>query len=291
MKPARASAVFVLLTGVLSAARARGDLPIAAGLARPDTLIVRSGALQLRGLVYRPLGPGPFPAILFNHGSGHASGGPPAQRDQRHPEVVGPLFARHGYVLLYLYRRGDGLSAGQGTPSADLMNRELAAHGQSARNRVQLRLLEGDEMADVQAGLRALRGIAGVDPHRVGIVGHSFGGSLTLLLAARDSSLRAAISFSGSVGSWDRSPTLRSRLRAAVDRSRAPIFFIHAANDFSVAPGESLAAEMARHGRPHRLKIYPPIGVSTDDGHAFVYLGPSIWESDVFEFLDAALRK
>ena len=36
----------------------------------PNTVVVRSGALQLRALLWRPSGKGPFPAVLFGHGRG-----------------------------------------------------------------------------------------------------------------------------------------------------------------------------------------------------------------------------
>ena len=61
--------------------------------AEPDTVLVRSGDLELRALLWRPQGRGPFPAILFNHGSGHATGADASGRpDQRHPELLGPVF-------------------------------------------------------------------------------------------------------------------------------------------------------------------------------------------------------
>ena len=66
----------------------------------------------------------------------------------------------------------------------------------------------------------------------------------------------------------------------------APVFFIHAANDYSVAPGTTLAAEMERLGRPHRLKVYPAVGRTPAEGHALVYLRVAEWEPDVFDFLD-----
>jgi hypothetical protein len=71
---------------------------------------------------------------------------------------------------------------------------------------------------------------------------------------------------------------------------RAPMFFIHAANDYSVNPGKALDARLAQLGKTHRLKIYPPIGRTADDGHNFPLLGVSIWEPDVFAFLDAHMR-
>jgi len=255
--------------------------------APPETVVVPSGALKLRAVVWRPRDPGPHPAVLFTHGSGNATGFTASGlRDQRHPEILGPVFARHGYILLYLFRRGDGLSVGQGTACGDLMDQASATGGQEARNSIQLRLLESDEMSDVEAGLAFLRTLPGVDPRRFSVVGHSFGGSLAFLLAERDSTLRAAVIFSAGGYSWDRSPKLRARLLAAADRMRMPVFFIHAANDFSVGSGKALEAEMARLGKPSRLKIYPPVGHTDEEGHNFIYLEVPVWETDVFQFLD-----
>jgi carboxymethylenebutenolidase len=280
--------VFLLALTLASALAASADAQVSGGA---DTVVVQSGALRLHGVLWRPQGRGPFPAVLFNHGSGHATGTASGRRDQRHPEVLGPVFVKHGDVFLYLFRRGDGLSAGQGTPSGDRMDGELAAHGNEARNRLQMQLLETDEMSDALAGLAFLRALPEVDARRVAIVGHSFGGSLTLLVAERDTTLHAAVVFGCAGYSWELSPQLRARLLAAVGRTIAPVFFIHASNDYSVAPGESLAAEMARLGKPHRLKIYPPVGHTVDEGHAFVYLGVSEWEADVFAFLDEHMQR
>jgi carboxymethylenebutenolidase len=255
----------------------------------PDTVIVHSGELQLRAQLYRPEGHGPFPAVLFNHGSGHTGGVSAAGPDHRHPELLGPLFAKHGYVFLYLYRRGDGLSAGQGVPAGDLMDK-AASGGQDARNKVQLQLLEGDELNDAAAGLAYLRKIPEVDSGRLVVAGHSFGGSLTILLAERDPSVRAIVTLGSTGYSWDRSPELRARLISAVDRMSAVPFFVHAQNDYSLA-GQSLGAEMERLGKPHRVKIYPPIGRTADEGHDFVHLGIAMWEPDVFEFLDQTLSQ
>ena len=52
-----------------------------------------------------------------------------------------------------------------------------------------------------------------------------------------------------------------------------------------------LDARREQIGKPHRLKIYPPIGKTVDDGHDFLHLGTNIWEPDVFAFLDENMRK
>jgi dienelactone hydrolase len=170
------------------------------------------------------------------------------------------------------------------------MDKEVTRHGQEGRNRIQLELLERDEMSDAMAGLEFLRAQPGVDARRVAVVGHSFGGSLTLLMAERDPSLRAVVTFGGAAGSWEGSPPLQARLLAAVGAAKLPIFFIHAANDYSVAPAHMLGDEMERLKRSHRVKIYPPVGKTLDDGHRFVYLSVATWEGDVFAFLDEHLR-
>ena len=259
---------------------------------QPDTVVVRNGSVTLRGLLWRPNGRGPFPAILLNHGSGRSQEelarlGP----YEGQADTLGPVFARHGYVFLFLFRRGVGLSAGQDTNAVDLMNRALAAHGQEARNALQLQLLEGRELTDALAGLAFLRKLPDVDPHNVGVVGHSFGGSLTVLMAEREPDLRAIVEFSTAGYSWDRSPELRERLLAALAHVRSPMFFIHAANDYSIAPGKALDARLQQLGKAHRLKIYPPMGSTPDDGHNFPIIGVSRWEADVFAFLDEYMRR
>jgi dienelactone hydrolase len=171
------------------------------------------------------------------------------------------------------------------------MDSAFAAKGQEARNQIQLELLETDEMNDALAGLAFLRALPEVDPHRVAVVGHSFGGSLAVLVAEHDRDLRAIVTFGAAGYSWDRSPELRDRLTAAVGRMSAPAFFIYAENDYSTRAGKALAAEMGRLGRPHRVEIYPSVGRTPDDGHNFIHLGISTWEPDVFAFMDRYVKR
>jgi carboxymethylenebutenolidase len=252
---------------------------------RPETVRVHNESVTLHALLWRPLGRGPFPGILFNHGSGRTR--EELQRlgpYEKQAELLGPVFALHGYVFLFLFRRGVGLSVDEGTSAVDLMNSEFTTHGQEARDTLQLELLENREMNDALSGLAYLRALPEVDAHKVFLVGHSFGGSLTLLMAEREPNLRAVVIFSGAGYSWDRSAQLRVRLLTAMTQIKMPVFFIHAANDYSLAPGKALDARLQQLGKPHLLKIYPPIGKTADDGHAFPFLGVSIWEPEVFAF-------
>jgi carboxymethylenebutenolidase len=272
---------------ILTLAKAQGQTAGA-----PETVVIHNGSATLHAVLWRPQGRGPFPAILLNHGSGRTREdlerlGPYEQN----AEKLGPVFARHGYVFLYLFRRGVGLSNDQGANAVDLMNSESAAHGLEARNVLQLQLLDNREMGDALSALKFLRALPYVDAKDVALVGHSFGGSLTVLMAEREPNLRAVVVFSGAGYSFDRSPELRAQLLAAVDHISAPVFFIHAENDYSLSSGKVLDARREQIGKPHRLKIYPPIGHTVDDGHDFLHLGVNIWEPDVFAFLDENMQR
>ena len=258
----------------------------------PETVVVPSGNLRLKAFLWKPNGPGPFPTVLFNHGSGgadadHTAGLPMTEAAGK----LAPLFLKHGYAFLYLFRRGQGLSADQGPFMQDILQREETAKGKEARQHLQFVLATTDHLDDVIAGLKFLKTTPGIDPKRIAIVGHSFGGQLTLLAAERDNAIAAAVTVSAAAGSWGRSPELRERLLTAVDKATAPIMLIQAANDYSTAPSYALADELERRHKPHLLKIYPPVGKTSEDGHNFLYLGISQWEHDVFGFLDEHLKR
>ncbi|HJY20162.1 MAG TPA: prolyl oligopeptidase family serine peptidase [Chthoniobacterales bacterium] len=256
-----------------------------------ETVVVPSGALQLKAFLWRPKGTGPFPVVLFNHGSGSSDAmhtGPFVITEAA--EKLGPIFVRHGYAFLYLFRRGQGLSADQGPFMQDVLQSEETARGKEARQHLQFVLMTTDHLDDVLAGLTFLKSLPSIDSHRMAMVGHSFGGQLTLLAAERDSSVRAAITFGAAAASWKNSSEVRECLLAAVRKTNSPIMLVHAANDYSTIPGKIMAEELDKLGRPHLLKIYPPVGKTPDDGHNFVYTTVGRWENDVFKFLDQQLR-
>jgi carboxymethylenebutenolidase len=257
----------------------------------PETVVVPSGKLRLKAFLWKPNGPGPFPTVLFNHGSGgadadHTAGLPITEA----AEKLAPLFLKHGYAFMYLFRRGQGLSANQGPFMQDILQREETAKGKEARQHLQFILATTDHLNDVIAALSFLKTAPGIDAKRIAIVGHSFGGQITLFAAERDNTVRAVVTFAAAAGSWERSPELRERLQAAAEKTAAPIMLVQAANDYSTAPSYALADELESRHKPHLLKIYPPVGKTSDDGHNFLYLGIPQWEHDVFGFLDEYLR-
>ncbi len=254
----------------------------------PDTVSVQSGKLTLKGLLWRPVGHGPFPTIIFCHGS---------YRDTDKiyspvPQIssLGPVFARHGFIYFGLFRRGVGLSSGQGVNSADLMDNAFKERGQEGRNEVQIQQMLTDQLQDMVSGLNYLRGRKDVDMNQISIVGHSFGGSLTLLVAEHDPRLKAVIVFSGGGYSWNLSSALRARLIMAVKNISAPIMIIYDQNDYSITPGYALDSVLNKLNKPHILKIYPKFGETPQEGHNLIFNSIATWESDVFKFLNESLR-
>lgn len=254
-------------------------------------VVVPSGALRLKASLWVPSGAGPFPAVLFNHGSGgndpeHTAG----LEITDAAASLAPAFVGRGYAFLYLYRRGQGLSADQAAFIQDRLTQEQRRHGPDARRHLQLTLMTTEQLDDVLAGIAFLKTVPQIDAARIALMGHSFGGQLTLLAAGREPGIRAVVTFGAAANSWRSSAELRRLLRTAVDNAHAPIMLIHASNDYDTAPGAALQAELARLQRPAVLKIYPPVGASSDEGHNLVYLAMSSWEPDVFSFLDQRLK-
>jgi len=254
----------------------------------PDTVIVSSDTVALRALVWHPKQNGPYPAIFFSHGRSITL----EERIKKTSQVkiLGELFARHGYLFFALFRRGEGLSLDQGIQITQLLERERTAKGSEAADQLQVRLLEGRELTDALAGLAKLKSISTVDSNRIGVVGHSFGGSLSLLLASRDTTLKGAVNFAGAAGSW-KLLHLQRVLIDAVERLNTAVFFAFAANDYSVEPGNILNAKMAAKRKIHQLKIFPSFGKSADEGHNIIYDAIDQWESDVFAFLDKYVKR
>jgi dienelactone hydrolase len=259
--------------------------------AAPQIADVRSGELHLKGYFWKPAGPGPFPTILFNHGSGaddaqHTAGRTMAEA----ASDLAPIFLKHGYAFFYLCRRGQGLSADQGPFMQDLL-KQAEAKGADARKQLHYQLITGGQLDDALAGLTFLKAAPDVDPERIAIVGHSFGGMLTLLSGDHDSTIRAEVAFAAGANSWRASQELRDRTLASVGKTAAHIMLVYAANDYDTTPGKDISAELDRLHKSHLLKIYPAIGKTTDDGHSLLYLGISEWEPDVFQFLDENVKR
>jgi dienelactone hydrolase len=260
------SCILVLLIAVTTAF---AQSPRNVGSANPQQVTFQSGNLQLHGFLWRPNGPGPFPAVLWNHGSEKLPGWRPE---------LGEFYTSHYFVFFVPHRRGQGRSPGDYIQ--DLI--EKAPPAERARRMVEL---QDAEVEDVVAALNYLKSLPFVDPQRIAISGCSYGGIQTLLAGERDLGVRALVPFAPAAMSWEGNQPLRERLISAVDHAKAPIFMIQAKNDFNLGPTQVLSKEAEKKHKDFQSKIYPASGSTHQDGHRFCVTGTDVWGADVLSFL------
>ncbi len=245
-----------------------------------ETVAFNSGDRVLHGRLYKPLGDGPFKAVLYNHGSA-----PGLLNDQAF-DLIGPLFVARGWVFFAPYRRGQGLSSDAGPYIEDQIQAARARGGLALAAETMVRLLSTAQLQDQIAALAWLKQQPFIRPKLIAAMGNSFGGIETVL-GAEQVSYCAAVDASGGADSWDKAPSLHSRMLHAVEHAKSPILFFQAENDYSLAPSRTLYAAMKALHESAEIRIYPPYGSSPEQGHSFAYRGASIWFGDVFSFLEA----
>lgn len=224
----------------------------------------------LYGFVSLPAGKGPFPAVLWNHGS------------ERRPGWQSPLAAfynAHGFAFFLPHRHGQGRSPGLYIMD-EIRNGGLVAAVQAQR--------AANE--DVVAALNWLKAQPEIDANRIVVSGCSFGGIQTLLTAEKGLGVRAFIAFAPAAQSW-RNGAVAEMLESALKRAKAPVFILQAKNDYSTEPTMVLGKIAKSKGG--RAQIYPQFGTTPQEGHwdfATTGAGIAVWGEDVLRFIDAALR-
>jgi dienelactone hydrolase len=244
---------------------------------RPYTQVFyESGKLRIEGYLYRPPGDGPFPVIVYNHGSREG-----AERSERPFPFIGNLLTAAGYAVLVPERRGYGQS--DGMTFQEEVGRDAGA--------TFIRRLQA-ESDDVLAAVDYLKTVPGVDASRIGIMGWSFGGIVSVFTASRSERFFAVVDQAGGALTWSRSRDLRSALPEAAGRIHAPVLCMAAENDATTASVKSVCEAVRSRGGSASLMIYPPFtppqpATHTAPGHAlFGVHGVSHWGKDVVAFFD-----
>jgi dipeptidyl aminopeptidase/acylaminoacyl peptidase len=234
-------------------------------LVRPELVCFRAhDGLELSGWLYRPRAAGgPGPMVLSFHG------GPEAQERPAFRSDYQALLAQ-GIAVFAPNVRG---SSGFGKRFANLDNGALRV------NAVQ----------DIRAGVDHLMGAGLVDPKRIGIMGGSYGGYMTMAgltefpeLFAAGANLFGIVNFEtffahsepwmGAISKveYGDPETEREMLRRLsplhkLDRVRAATIVLHGANDTNVpvVEAEQTVESLKRRGLPVEYVLFP------DEGHGF----------------------
>ena len=160
--------------------------------------------LRLEAYFFKPSGPGPYPLVLYNHGSR-----PGEERVEWPVLFIGRLLTSAGYAVLVPERRGYGKS--EGTPFVDEIGDD-----RGPRFMARLEAETGDALAAVDYAKEHLP----IDKKRIAIMGFSFGGIVTTLAASRSSDFVADVNQAAGALTWNKSPELQRRFRRRRRRSR-----------------------------------------------------------------------
>jgi fermentation-respiration switch protein FrsA (DUF1100 family) len=147
-----------------------------------------AASIRLAATLTIPPGQGPFPAVLLIVGSG------PHDRDEalmghRPFLVLSDYLTRHGIVVLRADKRGVGKSGGNSSTATT-----------------------ADFATDAEAGVVYLKERPEVNPRRIGLVGHSEGGIIAPMVAARNPDVAFIVMMAGSGVPGDQILVAQSRL-------------------------------------------------------------------------------
>lgn len=257
------------------------------------TVTYKSNGLLISGILNVPVGEGPFPLLLLNHGYIDPkiyTNGRGLKREQEY-------FARQGFAVLHSDYRGHAFSDN----SPDTERRVYDA---------------GLEYSmDVINGLKAIRAakIPRIDATKVGMLGHSMGGGIALNIAVAYPDLIDAIVLYAPVNSdayenfnrWRRERDSDDRTIEALGDPRdvhpelwdalssgpllhtiqAPVMIFHGTNDTDV-PFEwskDLAKRLTEKGKDVSFVVYQ------NEGHEFAQKWPDFMK-EAKDFFTANLR-
>ena len=243
---------------------------------------------------YKPEGNGPFPLVIYNHGSRAG-----AERREVPFLYVANVLKNNGYAVLVPERRGYGLSDGS------TFNEEV---GSDVSDRMMRRFHE--EASDVLAGLDFLKhGNSGrstgtttladagqIDFRHVAIMGWSHGGIISLVTAGERHDFVALIDQAGGALTWNRSPTLQRELPGAARKIKIPALCMDAQNDATTNAVREVGDAIKASGEWEKTIIYPPFTPSSNPGNIapghliFGIGGISIWQNDMLSFLTEHAR-
>jgi dienelactone hydrolase len=212
----------------------------------------------LDGVLYRPDGPGPFPAVIALHGCGglfNKQGLPSA----RHADW-GQRLAAQGFMVLLPDSFG---SRGLGS-QCGVVDRSVRA----SRERV----------ADAHAARRWLQSRPDVKPAAISLLGWSNGGSAVLTAMRADKALAdGKPDFAGAVAFY---PGCRASYESASYRLRRPLLILMGSDDdwTPLGPCEGLVTAARARSEPADIVVYqgavhdfdhPNLSIRQRDGLAF----------------------
>jgi dienelactone hydrolase len=231
--------------------------------------------LRLESFLYRPASPGPFPVLVFNHGStGGGRVSPTTTVYFTYPEVA-RFFVERGWAVLIAMRRGRGASGGEYLERYDCDRLILSGGVDRA-------------VEDLDAVLAFVSAQGWADTSRLLLGGMSRGAFLSVTYPARrTTNARGVLNFAGgwTVERCDNAIRFQADAFAEAGRgNKLPMLWLYSENDRNYGPGaiRSYHRAFTLAGGRAELQIFPPIG---HDGHILLPGAVDVWRTAVQSFL------
>jgi hypothetical protein len=241
--------------------------------------------VKLRGLLYYASGTvKDAPVIIYNHGH---------DQDRGEPFAIMRYFVKRGFVVFAPLRRGHLYEPGfrsTGVHIDNYVNKCMRSQATAQNNSLPFLYcgsvfcrqsvacddpnrdnaldvgyiaMQTDDIRDQisyiidEPAINATGKL--VDPTRVALLGHSYGGSAVIFANGYDFGQNVTISISAAEKSWgDRNPYWETDLRAAMNNQAQPIYFLQPKNGLSLEPTKSLFAKAVNKGYRSQASIFGP---------------------------------
>ncbi|MDO6686188.1 MULTISPECIES: alpha/beta hydrolase family protein [unclassified Agarivorans] len=241
-----------------------------------DPGLLWDSEIRLEATLYKPIGEGPFPLVVFNHGS--TGPGIIAKGVSIKPWSLGAYLTKHNIALLVPMRRGRGNSEGEYKESYNC-----------SVNSVEAGLRYAQQSLD--ATFAFIKQQTWVDQDKILISGNSRGGLLSVMYAAKHPSLfKGVVNFSGG---WmgeqcqinAESASNLGLFAQAAQNNPLPHLFIYGRNDayYSDSTIQSYVNAFTEHSPQIEFQFYQ-LGDGIN-GHEVFYNYGDLWLYGFNQFL------
>lgn len=247
----------------------------------PSTEAGAGNSLEI--VIFKPDGAGPFPTIVFNHGSGGRGNDTARLKQTWINEGLSRFFNERGWLVAFPQRRGRGRSDGD--------NDEGFLPDRSAYACAERYSLPGLDRAaeDVAAAFDYVLRRADVDPTRLVVGGQSRGGILAIAFAGKHP--RRPLAVINFVGGWvgdtcSHAVAINTKAAKQGAAFSGPTLWLYGENDSMYKSAHSrgnFQAFLASGGKGEFLLYSLSAGL---DGHRLID-HPNIWAQDLERFLKA----
>jgi dienelactone hydrolase len=251
---------------------------------RAPTKFVEEGkAVSLEVVMFKPKGSGPFPALMFNHGSTGRGNNPSLFTKTETSSPIYRFFNERGWMVAFPQRRGRGKSDGIYDEGFQLDR----SRGYSCDPYRSLLGLE-HAMQDLDEAVEYLKGRTDVDSKRMLIGGQSRGGILSIVYAGtRPDIFKGAINF---VGGWMSDGCENPGAINTVSFKRGagfqrPTLWLYGENDVFYSMGHSRTNFNTFIAAGGKGSFYSYSLGSDKNGHGLINR-PDLWREKVESFVE-----